>query len=121
MLTPYQLGYGFGTVVGIAGYTCLGYLYGAMFNADKKLAAKAVAILSTTQALFNLLNGFVTGGPEQNKKAYYFNATIGKLIIESVAIIAFRRLNLIAERGTIVLSCLTTTMTIIRLRLAVRE
>jgi hypothetical protein len=84
-------------------YIGAGYLYGTLFNANKLMAARALIIYTLTTNTFRLLNEKATGGEKNNPHVYYPVQVIGD-VLGVICIFAFRRLNLIAEMGTITLS-----------------
>lgn len=121
---------GFGGIVGYA----LGYAYGAVFNVNNKVAAQAVMMHCIAMATLKNFALFATGGsifvaaaitPKNptgrvydNPQAYRLLNLAGEPLIEIVSIIAFRRLNLIGNLGTALIT-LNVIMGILELKGAI--
>lgn len=81
-----------------------GILYGALFKADKTVAALAFTISRLVYDAFQALNYLLTGGKEKNPKTYLAAQLIGIGSLGVLQIVAYRRLKLIGTLGTILIS-----------------
>lgn len=81
-----------------------GYIYGALSNADKGLAARAFMTSIWVLYAFQAMVHYATNGERANPKAFYATQLLGTDCLGIVQIIAYRKLNLIGMLGTAVFS-----------------
>jgi hypothetical protein len=79
----------------------VGYLYGAVFNADRKLAAQVWAITNAASIIFARLPAYCLTKTEQNRKQVQ---GVLHAMVSAASIVASRQLGLIATTGTYVFS-----------------
>ncbi len=94
----------FGIAVGTAASYGIGYLYGAIYRMNKIIAAQAFAVTIASTLTFNVLVNLGSGGADENPKTFYATRLIGGTLLATVQILALRRLNLIANLGTALLT-----------------
>jgi hypothetical protein len=100
MTTIFRMGAGIPLSAGV------GYLYGALFNVNKKIATQAFAIGNFTVAVLDLINEYAN---KKNPIGFYATRLVGYTVLGMIQIAAFRRLNLIATLGTVVFSLFLAT------------
>ena len=92
-----------------------GYIYGAITNADKVLAARAFAISILVKYAFQAIVHFATDGERKNPKAFYAAQLLGTDALGIIQIAAYRQMDIIGTLGTTVLSAFLLIGTLIYL------
>lgn len=90
----------FGIAFGTATSYGIGFIYGAAYNLNKTMAARAFAISTVASLTFEILAKVLTGGKNGDAEKYYMCKLIGGTALATAQIAAFRHLNLIGTLGT---------------------
>lgn len=90
----------FGIAFGTAACYAAGYVYGAICNVNKTLAARAFAITIATKLTFDVITRMTTGGKDKNPETFYTVHLVGDALLASLHIVAFRHFNLMGQLGT---------------------
>ena len=81
----------------------IGYVYGKLTGASPRIAAQVLAIWAVADAAFFLIASYSKHTQRELKSTY----ALTNLIVNSLAILALKRFNLLGTKGTAALSCLT--------------
>jgi hypothetical protein len=92
--------------LGTAVSAAVGYLYGAFWNINKKLAAQVFAINCLARIILEDMVGLIVD-PIKYTKAHYAIKLITFPLATAATIIAFRHFNLIATFGTALIASLS--------------
>lgn len=90
----------FGIAIGTAACYGAGYLYGAICNVNKTLAARAFAVTIAVKLTFDVIARMATGGEDKDAKTFYTAHLVGDALLATLHIVAFRHFNLMGRLGT---------------------
>ena len=86
---------------------CAGFMLGVITDTDTLLAAKVAMIHGLAVDLFADLASLATGGSEKEPNHYHATMLVGNILIDLVAILTLRQLQVIGNRGTVIFTTLS--------------
>lgn len=97
----------------------LGLMTAFLGKSDKIVCITACVIHGLAIDIFEIYAYLTTGGSQKNPQAFYAKMFAGNIIIDIVAIFAFRRLNIIGTYGTVIFASVMTIIVVDLLKKAV--
>lgn len=86
---------------------CAGFMLGVLTDTDTFHAAKVAMVHGLAVDLFADLSSLATGGSEKEPNTYHATMLVGNILIDLVAIVTLRHLQIIGSRGTVIFTTLS--------------